>query len=119
MAAIMTGKKEALLHMLKAINEFQTMSFRDILSMDAKNNKTILTWAIEGNHTVLIEVSPLRYYVICFDHFIIVQTVVQLDLHLATESDPNDGKALVHIAAASGSLSVIKVSNYLHYKNAV
>lgn len=57
MTAIMTGNKEALLHMLKAINEYQTKSFRDILSMDAKNNKTILTWAIEGNHTILIEVS--------------------------------------------------------------
>ena len=53
----MAGKIEVLLHMLKAINKHEEMSFRDILSLDAKNNKTILTWAIEGNHTVLIEVS--------------------------------------------------------------
>ena len=57
MTAIMAGKIEVLLHMLKAINMHEGMSFRDILSLDAKNNKTILTWAIEGNHTVLIEVS--------------------------------------------------------------
>lgn len=58
MTAIIAGKIEVLLHMLKAINEFEKMSFRDILSLDAKNNKTLLNWAIEGNHTVLIEVSP-------------------------------------------------------------
>ena len=57
MTAIMGGKIEVLLHMLKAINEFEKMSFRDILLLDAKNNKTILTWAIEGNHTLLIEVG--------------------------------------------------------------
>ena len=57
MTAIIAGKMQVLLHMLKAINEFENMSFRDILSLDAKNNKTILTWAIESNQTVLIEVS--------------------------------------------------------------
>lgn len=39
---------------------------------------------------------------------------MQLDLHLATESDPNSGKALMHIAAASGALSIIQVSIYIH-----
>ena len=34
---------------------------------------------------------------------------MQLDPHLATEGDPNNGKALIHIAAASGALSIIKV----------
>ena len=43
--------------------------------------------------------------------YYILQAVVQLDLHLATESDPNNGKALIHTAAASGSLSIIKVSS--------
>ena len=57
MTAIIAGKMEVLLHMLKAINEFEKMSFRDILLLDAKNSKTLLNWAIEGNHTVLIEVS--------------------------------------------------------------
>ena len=60
MTAIIAGKIEVLLHMLKAINEFEKMSFRDILLLDAKNNKTLLNWAIEGNHTVLIEVSAER-----------------------------------------------------------
>ena len=46
---------------------------------------------------------------------LLLQAVVQLDLNLATESDPNNGKALMHIAAASGSLSVIKVS--INYKS--
>ena len=57
MTAIIAGNIEVLLHMLRAINEFEKMSFRDILSLNAKNNKTILTWAIESNHIVLIEVS--------------------------------------------------------------
>ena len=57
MTAIIAGNIEVLLHMLKAINECENMSFRDILSLKAKNDKTILTWAIESNHTVLIEVS--------------------------------------------------------------
>ena len=37
---------------------------------------------------------------------------MELDLHLATESDPDNGKALIHIAAASGALSVIEVCIY-------
>ena len=60
MSAIIAGKMEVLLHMLKAINEFEKISFRDILLLDAKNNKKILNWAIEGSHTVLIEVSTGR-----------------------------------------------------------
>ena len=60
MTAIVAGKMEVLLHMLKAINEYEKLSFRDIISLDAKNNKTLLNWAIEGNHTVLIEVSAGR-----------------------------------------------------------
>jgi len=57
MTVIAVGDIEVLLHMLKAINKAQSMSFRDILSLNAKNNKTILTWAIESNYTVLIEVT--------------------------------------------------------------
>ena len=38
---------------------------------------------------------------------------MQLDLRLATESDPSNGKALIHIAAASGALSIIKVFTYV------
>ena len=56
MTAIISGNLDVLLHMLKAINEAEKMSFRDILSLNAKNNKSVLTWAIESNHTVLIEV---------------------------------------------------------------
>ena len=59
MSAVIAGKMEVLLHMMKAINEYKNLSFRDILSLDAKNNKTLLNWAIEGNHTVLIEVSTI------------------------------------------------------------
>ena len=57
MTAIIAGNIEVLLHMMKAVNEVEKMSFRDILALNAKNNKTVLTWAIESNHTVLIEVS--------------------------------------------------------------
>ena len=57
MTAIIARNIEVLLHMLKAINECENMSFRDILSLKAKNDKTILTWAIENNHIVLIDVS--------------------------------------------------------------
>ena len=58
MMAIIAGNKDVLLHMLRAINEFdEKMSFRDVLSMTVKYNKTIFTWAIESNHSVLIEVS--------------------------------------------------------------
>ena len=57
MTAITAGNMEVLLHMLKAINECDNMSFRDILSLKVKNNETILTWAIENNHTILIKVS--------------------------------------------------------------
>ena len=55
MTAIIAGKLEVLLHMLKAITEFENI--KDILSLDAKNNKILLTWAIESNQTILIEVS--------------------------------------------------------------
>ena len=57
MTAIIAGNMEVLLHILKAIKECDNMSFRDILSLKVKNNKTILTWAIESNHTILIKVS--------------------------------------------------------------
>ena len=57
MTAIRAGNKEVLLQMLKAINECENMSFRDILSLKVKNDQTILLWAIENNHSVLIEVS--------------------------------------------------------------
>lgn len=57
MTTITAGNKEVLLHMLNAISQFENMSFRDILSLKIKNNKTIFTWAIENNHLVLIEVS--------------------------------------------------------------
>ena len=57
MTAIITGNMEVLLHMLKAINKCEDKPFRDILSLNAKNNKTILTWAIENNHCALIQVS--------------------------------------------------------------
>ena len=111
MTAVIAGKMEVLLHMMKAINEYRKLSFRDILSLDAKNNKTLLNWAIEGNHTVLIEVSTTTCkFIVNYNVILLLQAVVQLDLNLATESDPNNGKALMHIAAASGSLSVIKVS---------
>ena len=45
---------------------------------------------------------------------------MELDLHLVTEGDPDSGKALIHIAAASGALSIIKVCIhciYMHDKN--
>ena len=65
MTAIIAGDIEVLLHMLEAINEHDNMSFRDILSSNAKNGKTVLTWAIENNHIVLIEVSA---YNLCLYH---------------------------------------------------
>ena len=57
MTAIIAGNVEVLLHMLKAIIKAEHVSIRDILSLDAKNNKKIFTWAIEANHTALIDVS--------------------------------------------------------------
>lgn len=57
MTTIVAGKLDVLLHMLKAIKDVKNVSYQDILSLSAKNNQTVLTWAIENNHTVLIEVS--------------------------------------------------------------
>ena len=36
--------------------------------------------------------------------------MIQVDLNLSTENDPESGKSLLHIAAASGALSIINVS---------
>lgn len=74
MTAIITGNMEVLLHMLKAINECENKPFRDILSLNAKNNKTILTWAIENNHTILIQVSS------CINISIVVQCYIFITL---------------------------------------
>lgn len=57
MTTIVAGKLDVLLHMLTAIKDVKNASYQDILSLSAKNNQTVLTWAIENNHTVLIEVS--------------------------------------------------------------
>ena len=70
MTAIIGGNIDVLLHMLKAINDHENMSFRDILSLNVKNNKTILTWAIENNHTVLIKVSS------CINISVIYHTIL-------------------------------------------
>jgi len=61
MTAIAAGNVEVLLHMLKTIIKTERVSIRDILSLDAKNNKKIFTWAIETNHSILIDVSVSRY----------------------------------------------------------
>lgn len=58
MTAIAANNSEVLLHMLKAIlNREPDHSLKTILSFNAKNNKTIMVWAVESNHTSLIEVS--------------------------------------------------------------
>ena len=63
MTAIIAGNVEVLLHMLKAIIKTEHVSIRDILSLDAKNNKKIFTWAIETNHAVLIDVSITTFMI--------------------------------------------------------
>ena len=35
--------------------------------------------------------------------------MIQIDVNLSTENDPESGKSLLHIAAASGALSIINV----------
>ena len=58
MTAIAANNFEVLLHMLKAIlNREADHSLKTILSLNAKSNKTIIVWAVEFNHTSLIEVS--------------------------------------------------------------
>lgn len=63
MTAIIAGNVEVLLHMLKTVIKAEHVSIRDILYLDAKNNKKIFTWAIETNHAVLIEVSVSTYII--------------------------------------------------------
>ena len=38
---------------------------------------------------------------------------MQLDAHLATEVYPDNGKALIHMAAAAGALSTVEVCMYV------
>jgi len=58
MTAIAAKNLDVLLNMLKAIlNREADYSLKTILSFKAKDNKTIQVWAIESNHTTLIEVS--------------------------------------------------------------
>ena len=62
MVAIAGGKGEVVLHMLQAIKRVKSMkSHREILNLPAKNNKTILQWAIESDYTVLVEVSKTNW----------------------------------------------------------
>ena len=112
MVAIAGGKREVVLHMLQAIKKVKDMeSYREILNLPAKNNKTIIQWAIECDHTVLVEVNKhLRNILALYTHSYHVQAILQIDLHLATESDPDTGKTLLHIAAASGALGTTKVT---------
>ena len=58
MTAIAANNPEVLLYMLKAIlNQEADCTLKEILSLNARNNKRILVWAIESNYTSLIEVS--------------------------------------------------------------
>jgi len=58
MVAIAGGKREVVLHMLQAIKKVKNLaSHRETLNLLAKNNKTIIQWAIESDHTVLVEVT--------------------------------------------------------------
>lgn len=58
MTAIAANNLEVLLSLLRAIlNREADYSLKTILSFNARNNKTILVWAIESNYTTLIEVS--------------------------------------------------------------
>ena len=69
MTAIAANNFEVLLHMLKAILNRETdQSLKTILSLYAKNNKTVLEWAIESNHTSLIKVSKTHLHSIKFYH---------------------------------------------------
>ena len=56
MTAILFGNAEALLLILQTISKKHNMSIKQILSASAKGNESILTWAVQMNHTVLIEV---------------------------------------------------------------
>ena len=58
MVAITGGKIEVVLHMLQAIKKVKNLtSHRETLNLPARNNKTIVQWAIESDHAVLVEVS--------------------------------------------------------------
>jgi len=58
MVAIVGKKSEVVLYMLQAIKLVKSMqSYREILNLPARNNKTIVQWAIESDHTVLVEVG--------------------------------------------------------------
>ena len=124
MVAIAGGKREVVLHMLQAIKKLKNLtSHRETLNLPAKNNKTIVQWAIESDHTVLVEVvyvttAIFRLYIYRQSYYL--QAVLQIDLHLATECDPDAGKTLLHIAASSGAMNTTKVIGYtvclLHQK---
>ena len=63
MTAIITGNTDVLTTIYEAINGCKGKSFREIiLSPNAKNNKTIFTWAIENNYSAFIKVSPHNQY---------------------------------------------------------
>ena len=58
MTAIAANNPDVLLCMLRVIlNTEADCSLKEILSLNARSNKTILVWAIEVNYTSLIEVS--------------------------------------------------------------
>ena len=58
MVAIASGRTEVVFHVLQAIKSVKNMtSHREILNLPAKNNKTIIQWAIESDHSVLTEVN--------------------------------------------------------------
>ena len=58
MTAIAANNHDVLLCMLKAIlNREADCTLKEILSLNVRNNKIILVWAIESNYTSLIEVS--------------------------------------------------------------
>ena len=109
--AIAGGKREVVLHMLQAINKVKNMTYKEILNLPTRNNNTIIQWAIESDHTVLVEVNKFfRNMKTLCKHSFYSQAVLQIDLHLATESDCDTGKTLLHIAASSGALCTTKVS---------
>ena len=61
MVAIAGGRVEVVLHVLQAIKRVKDMkSHREIFNLPAKNNKTIIQWAIESDHIVLVEVSTTK-----------------------------------------------------------
>jgi len=58
MVAIAGGRIEVVLHVMQAIKRVRNLrSHKEILNLPAKNNKTIIQWAIDSDHIVLIEVS--------------------------------------------------------------